>query len=475
MTPERQAALRAYGAQQRGPAAPVTGNSGTVVDPNTGGVLSQPGASTFVSQPIPTLGDTSGTQGGGSSPTIPYGWDAQTYAAFKAQNPTLEPTAEDTARMKAAGAMAVPSFQGNPLITNPQYEAAYNAYQAASTPGQQEIQAMTDKANLDASLRQAYTNTEGQPIALDFITGQKAAEQRSYEALSAPIEATLALAQAKRQLAMTASKTALDREQAKLSAAQELAKPVSTSYGGTMSRYNPTTGQYETIVNPFGTASGGGGADTTDVIGKAISEGRLSADQVTRYGIPFIASTLKSDPGYNFITQKASVGADTASLKEQQGYLDTTSRAFSTAQDNLKNLIGYMTTAGSINTSTVPLINDLMNKAKAGAIDPGAVAGFKAAISGLRAEYAQVLSRGGEVTDNARNSAAALIPDNISPAQLQQVADRLNVEGNNAIKEAGQKVSDIKARIGKSGSSSSGGAFSNTSSGTGSAANEGWF
>jgi hypothetical protein len=39
---------------------------------------------------------------------------------------------------------------------------------------------------------------------------------------------------------------------------------------------------------------------------------------VTRYGIPFIAATLKADPGYNFITQKASVGADSASLKTQQ-------------------------------------------------------------------------------------------------------------------------------------------------------------
>src|ERR1035437_493213 len=34
---------------------------------------------------------------------VPAGWDAQTYANFKAANPTLEPTANDTARMQAAG------------------------------------------------------------------------------------------------------------------------------------------------------------------------------------------------------------------------------------------------------------------------------------------------------------------------------------------------------------------------------------
>lgn len=34
---------------------------------------------------------------------VPAGWDAQTYANFKATNPTLEPTTQDTARMQAAG------------------------------------------------------------------------------------------------------------------------------------------------------------------------------------------------------------------------------------------------------------------------------------------------------------------------------------------------------------------------------------
>lgn len=35
--------------------------------------------------------------------TPPPGWDAQTYASFKAANPGLEPTAQDTAQMQAAG------------------------------------------------------------------------------------------------------------------------------------------------------------------------------------------------------------------------------------------------------------------------------------------------------------------------------------------------------------------------------------
>ena len=420
------------------PSPYVTTPSGATVDPNTGSLISPAtsGYTTAASAGGLSLGgNTANMQGGGSSP-------------------------------------AVPSFSNNPLISNPQYEQAYSAYQAAATPSQQEIQAMTDKANLDASLRMAYANTENQPIALEFQTGQKAAEQRSYNALSAPLEATLATAQAKRQLAMTASQTALQRESDKLAAARDLAKPISTSYGGTLSRYNPNTGQYETVVNPFGTASGGGGANTTDVIGQAIADGRLSADQVTRYGIPFIASTLQSDPGYNFITQKASVGADTSSLKTQQSYADTVSRSFSTAQDNLKNIVGFMQKAGINAGSNAPFINDLQNAIKGKLVDPGTIAAFQSALQGLRSEYAQVLARGGEVTDNARNSAAALIPDNITAAQLQQVAAQLNNEGTNAIKEANQKVTDIQTRL-KSNTGSSG--SSGSKSASGGAANEGWF
>jgi hypothetical protein len=107
-----------------------------------------------------------------------------------------------------------------------------------------------------------------------------------------------------------------------------------------------------------------------------------------------------------------------------------------------------MNTAGINTASTVPFINELNNKLKAGLTDAGTIAGFKSAIQGLRSEYAQVLSRGGEVTDNARNSAASLIPDNITPAQLQQVADRLNAEGTNAITEANATVTKLKSSIG---------------------------
>lgn len=400
--------------------------SGAMVDPNTGTLVSPGPAS---AQPLASM-TTDSSVTADNTPAVPQAYSS--YSGYGGGTPG--------------------SF--NPLITSQAAENAFGQYENSLMPSQAELDAMDKLQKLNASASQAFVNTENQPIALDFITGQKAALQRSQNALAAPLEAQLNIAQAKRQLAMTASKAALDREQAKVDAYRDLAtKTASTAMGSTLSRFNPATGQYETVVNPFGTASGNGGS-ATDLIGQAVADGRLTSDMVTRYGIPFLLSTLQKDPGYNFVTQKASVAADSSSLKTQQEYADTTSRAYQTATANL-NVLNQLVQSSGLNQSNVPLINQLTNKVKSGLTDPGSVAAFQTALTGLRTEYAQVLSRGGQVTDTARNEANALIPDNISPAQLQKVITTLQSEGANAVKEANDKVAEIKGRIGKSGSSQS--------------------
>jgi hypothetical protein len=279
--------------------------------------------------------------------------------------------------------------------------------------------------------------------------------------------------------AYVSSKNALAQTQATLQ------KPVALTAGAAAYGFNPKTGVYEQLP----------GTGVSDAVSQAIADGRLDPSQVTRYNIGAISNTLSSDPTHDFITGKqtllnstsytkdaygnivplqkfpnvpvASTGAaklpttgasseggstsfpkaNAASLQQQQIYADSTQRAFNTANANLKALIPFMQTAGVNNNSTVPIINALQNKVKAGAADPGTIAAFQAAIAGLRAEYAQVLSRGGEVTDGQRNAAATLIPDDLTPAQLQQVADRLNIEGTNAVNEANAQIQTIKNRV----------------------------
>lgn len=360
------------------------------------------------------------------------------------------------------------------------YQAALQAVQTASQMTPQEIQAQQQLNTLTNSFNTAYTNAQGQAIPLPFITGQQANLQKSATNLAQPLEQQLALSQAQRQLALTGAQAQVEAN-----------KPVTLGYGTNL--VSPTTG---TTV-----ASGGSLADQNAIStffnlqqsypdasiawdpSKSAQE-NLQAAQASSENSPTYqakATTIRSvqlpGGGLGFYNSKdgniydsngtvignigsggnptvavssasgATAAADAASLKTQQGYVDTTQRAFNTANANLTQLVQYMNTAGVNTSSSVPLINTLENKVKAGLLDPGTIAAYEAAISGLRAEYAQVLSRGGEVTDGQRNSASTLIPDNLTPAQLQQVADRLNVEGTNAVKEAQAQVTAIQTRM----------------------------
>lgn len=139
--------------------------------------------------------------------------------------------------------------------------------------------------------------------------------------------------------------------------------------------------------------------------------------------------------------------ANISSLVSQQAYLDTTTRSYQTATSNLGTLQTFMQ-QNNLNQASVPIINQIANKFKGQTNEAGVVDAFKSSIAGLRAEYAQVLSRGGQVTDSERNAANTLIPDDLNPSQLATVTKQLSLEGQNAINEAQAQVNKIKNRLG---------------------------
>jgi hypothetical protein len=293
-------------------------------------------------------------------------------------------------------------------------------------------------------------------IPLEFITGQNASLERRYNAGVVPLQNDAALAQAKRTAALSASKAALDQENTNRGFIKD--SYTSVPYGASL--YNTATKE----------SVGGVSSDDQALIGKALADGKITTADITRYGMPSLIQALKADPSYSAVSIKAGNAADQSSLVTNQGYLDTTTRAYNTATANLGTLTSFMTKYG-INDSNTPVINQLNNKVKAGLTDPGAIAAFKSSLEGLRSEYAQVLSRGGTVTDTSRNQANSLIPDDLSPAQLAIVTSQLSKEGTNAIKEAQGNVDVIKKRLAAPKSTNLG--SSSSSSGGGSSV--GWF
>src|ERR1035437_2213312 len=150
--------------------------------------------------------------------------------------------------------------------------------------------------------------------------------------------------------------------------------------------------------------------------------------------------------GGNVAANKQTLLADSKSLTTQTNYLDTVTRAFNTANDTLNALTSWMTDNG-VNASQYPDINKFNNFLKGKGIDPGQAGGYNAQIATLRQEYSQVLAKGGVRSVETDNQAKSLIPEGLSPAQLQTVADRIKVDSENVINDAQKQVQAIQDRI----------------------------
>lgn len=160
-------------------------------------------------------------------------------------------------------------------------------------------------------------------------------------------------------------------------------------------------------------------------------------------------------PGGNLAGNKAQLKADSSSLTTQQGYLDTTTRAFNTANDTLNALTTFMSQNG-INPTQFPDFNSFTNYLKSKGVDPGSAGGYNSQIETLRSEYSQVLAKGGVRSVETDNKAAALIPNGLAPADLAKVAAQIKIDGDNVIRDAQKQVTTIQNRINKTLNSSSG-------------------
>lgn len=168
-------------------------------------------------------------------------------------------------------------------------------------------------------------------------------------------------------------------------------------------------------------------------------------------GVEFVnKNQLQTNPDgtYTIVStaQGATNKADAESLATQTQYADTITRALTTADSNFGALTNLMQKAG-INDTQTPIINQLNNKFQLGIVGNGDIAAFNSSINNLRAEYAQVLAKGGVPTDSVRAEANQLIPDNLNLSNLKKVQTQINTEGANAVQAAHAQVKAIQSRL----------------------------
>ncbi len=115
-------------------------------------------------------------------------------------------------------------------------------------PTQEEIGLQKQLQNLIASRELGLQKAAEQPIATPFITGQQKAITTRAGIQALPLQAQLSTLQAQRKAAFDVSEAQLGFEEAKLSRAEEAAKPpkpFTLTPGQQRFEFNPATGQFE--------------------------------------------------------------------------------------------------------------------------------------------------------------------------------------------------------------------------------------
>lgn len=119
-------------------------------------------------------------------------------------------------------------------------------------PSDEESKALSELDALDASYRTGNQNIQDKTIAMDFITGQQQSLENRYLNNRETLEQKAARTQAKRQIALDATKFALDREDKKIADAKAEMKPIEV--GGNLVKKN-ADGSYSTVFSAPAKAS----------------------------------------------------------------------------------------------------------------------------------------------------------------------------------------------------------------------------
>lgn len=228
----------------------------------------------------------------------------------------------------------------------------------------EEEQAQTELNNLIASTRQGYTNIDNKVIPMEFITGQqRALEQRATD-LAIPLQQRLALAQAKRQTSLDASKFALSREDARL----DRNKPLEIGAGATLIDpatgkviyQNPAQGQYSLGFDPLtgspyvlnartGQLSGGSSFGGTS--GLSLSGGGFPSGAQTPGSAAAVNNPLGIKPGGKFAEYASPEEGFQAGIALVQRY-QTGGPAGMNANSTLNQMINTWITGNPNNTRT---------------------------------------------------------------------------------------------------------------------------
>lgn len=443
----------------------------------------------------------------------PQGWNAQTYANFKAANPDLEPTAQDTAAMMNGGIDTSKSLSENlgytptstdtglqdtsdyykslvntPVSSDQIYSDTLSKYQKAidatnqiysnlmtqaQKVGTGNIGAQnallagrglsgsergnTDVTNTEENNQLTYNNIAGEQAdkiasivaSANALGEQELQSKRSAQQQGASAYTNFLTAQESRKQNNVNSvvgsmlSQGLDPNQIDPTQLNTLAQSLGVSPQNILDNYRQTKiGAQQsqaditaksTVTLPFGssalnlqdgTQAGGLSSNDNAAISQAIQEGRLTPDMLTRYGSMAVVNTLRSNPGYNFVTGEA--GKDFATSTATQTFITNANTAQSTL-DQIKSI------SNQVDRSNIKVLANGELAIKNATSDPNTAKLIQ--LSGILSDELGKILGSGQGSDYAIQLGKSLIDPTYSPTTFAATVDQLKGRVQNKLGE----------------------------------------
>lgn len=279
-------------------------------------------------------------------------------------------------------------------------------------------QAQEYNAQLNQSRQQqaqALAGNASNPIPLEFQQGRAQIMNTQYGQQQAALGSAFQGA----STLLGAANTQQGLQQQGLGAAAGLAAPIQAPYSNQV--LNPLTGQ------PLGGGGGNGGSALQSLPAQAQQAIASYAEQVrngsmtrgdaeARLGAYGVVGTnaLNEMLGNNFNTNASNASAGTTAQGQQ---LQTASASAKAALNTLQQLFNALP---GVQTGGIPWTNSIANWIQ-GQLGQGQLSAYNNALHDARAQLQGVLTASGAATPTgAQDMAQVLLPDNMTPQQLQQ-------------------------------------------------------
>jgi hypothetical protein len=149
--------------------------------------------------------------------------------------------------------------------------------------------------------------------------------------------------------------------------------------------------------------------------------------------------------GTTIATTKANLAANQIALSDQVKAMNNVQAALNAADTNFQQVLDSFTGSG-LNPSDSTILNKKIAWIRKN-LTGGNQFSFDAGIQEVKNDYAIVFSRGGQVTDQARQQADQAINDKISFKDLKAIHEQLNSLGKEIVKARQIQIADIQKLI----------------------------